>query len=110
MFRPCSVALRQTVRQTTRAYSTPAPTPAPSGRPAIAKSSCLPDTVLEGLNYLKDQPPVLAKPDSEYPDWLWNVLTPKVLPDDGPGGKKERRDRRLENKKKIKERNFMSTQ
>ena len=31
-------------------------------------------------------------------------------PDDGPGGKAERVKRRLENKKRVKERNFMSAQ
>lgn len=66
--------------------------------------------MLEGLNYKKDQEVVLAKPDEEYPDWLWTLLEPRVLPDDGPGGKKERYERRLENKKKLRERNFMLTQ
>ncbi|KAF9266720.1 hypothetical protein L218DRAFT_745744 [Marasmius fiardii PR-910] len=74
------------------------------------KSSCSPDTVLTGLNYLKGQEPVLAKPDEWYPDWLWTVLEPKKLEDDGPGGKFERAQRRKENKQRIKERNFMSTQ
>ncbi|KAK0441138.1 mitochondrial ribosomal protein L37-domain-containing protein, partial [Armillaria borealis] len=77
---------------------------------AAPKSSCPADTVLTGLNYLKSQEPVLAKPDEEYPDWLWTLLEPRVIPDDGPGGRAERYKRRLENKQKIRERNFMLTQ
>ncbi|KAG5334197.1 hypothetical protein C0989_004079 [Termitomyces sp. Mn162] len=73
-------------------------------------SSCTKDTVLTGLNYLKGQPPVLAAADEEYPEWLWTVLQPKVWPDDGPGGMAERVKRRKENKQRIKDRNFMSTQ
>ncbi|KAG6860248.1 hypothetical protein C0995_013698 [Termitomyces sp. Mi166 len=77
---------------------------------ATPLSSCTKDTVLTGLNYLKGQPPVLAAADDEYPEWLWTVLEPKVWPDDGPGGKAERVKRRIENKQRIKDRNFMSTQ
>lgn len=84
--------------------------PAQKAIPAIPQSSCAPDTVLAGLNYLKNQPPVLARPDEEYPAWLWTILRPKELEDDGPGGRKERMERRQENKQRIRERNFMSTQ
>jgi len=73
-------------------------------------SSCTPDTVLEGVNYLKGQSPVLALPDDQYPDWLWTILQPKEWPDDGPGGKAERVKRKIENKRRIKDRNFMQTQ
>ncbi|KAE9406116.1 hypothetical protein BT96DRAFT_987810 [Gymnopus androsaceus JB14] len=97
-----------------RAYSAPTKPPAqkPTSQtpPPIPKSSCPPDTILTGLNYLKNQSPVLALPDEEYPPWLWTVLRPKELEDDGPGGRKERIERRLENKQRIRERNFMSTQ
>ncbi|PAV23585.1 mitochondrial chloroplast ribosomal L54 L37 [Pyrrhoderma noxium] len=41
-------------------------------------SSCTEGTVLVGLNYLKGQPPVVAKKDEEYPPWLWDLLKPKV--------------------------------
>jgi large subunit ribosomal protein L54 len=74
------------------------------------QSSCPPDTLLTGLNWLKGQEPVLAKPDEEYPDWLWTILRPKEIPDDGPGGRKERMERRKQNKNNIRERNFMLTQ
>jgi large subunit ribosomal protein L54 len=77
---------------------------------SIPLSSCPGDTKLEGLNYLKGQAPVLALPDDQYPEWLWSILTPKVYPDDGPSGKAERVKRRAENKQRIKDRNFMSTQ
>jgi large subunit ribosomal protein L54 len=42
--------------------------------PAAPKSSCLPGTPLEGLNYYKDRQDPVALPDEEYPDWLWTVL------------------------------------
>jgi len=66
--------------------------------------------VLTGLNYLKGQPPVLARPDDEYPSWLWTILTPKVYEDDESGGKAERALRRAENRRRIKDQNFMKTQ
>ncbi|KAF8630452.1 hypothetical protein AX17_005429 [Amanita inopinata Kibby_2008] len=81
-----------------------------TGATAVPQSSCPADTILPGINYLKGQPPVLALADDQYPDWLWTVLEPKVWPEDGPGGKAERARRRQENKQRIKERNFMSTQ
>ncbi|TFK67110.1 hypothetical protein BDN72DRAFT_843486 [Pluteus cervinus] len=78
--------------------------------PAIPLSSCPPDTVLTGLNFLKGQSPVLALPDDQYPEWLWNILRPKEWQDDGPGGRAERAKRRHTNRGNIKDRNFMSTQ
>ena len=75
-----------------------------------APSTCLADTILPGINYLKGQPPVVALADEEYPKWLWTILQPKVLEDDGPGGKFERAKRRAANKQAIKDRNFMLTQ
>ncbi|KAJ7512077.1 mitochondrial ribosomal protein L37-domain-containing protein [Mycena galericulata] len=82
----------------------------PGVKKAIPTSSCVPDTVITGANYLKGQPPVLALPDEEYPEWLWNVLEQRVWPDDGPGGRGERAARRAENKRKIRDANFMKTQ
>jgi len=67
--------------------------------------------ILPGLNYLKGQPPVLARPDADYPPWLWE-LTKKVkkpLPDED-GSKVERTKRRKERKQRIKEQNFLKTQ
>ena len=73
-------------------------------------SSCAPNTVLAGLNYLKGQPPVIALPDEEYPPWLWDLLKPKVLPDDGPGGLAEKARLKKERQQRIKDANFMKTQ
>lgn len=75
-----------------------------------AKSSCPEGTILTGLNWLKGQPPVTAHADDKYPEWLWTLLDEKVLPDDGPGGKAERYRMRKENRQRIREQNFMSTQ
>jgi len=80
------------------------------GAGAGARSCCAPNTVLVGLNYLKDQPPVLALPDEEYPPWLWKLLDKSELPDDGPGGLAEKRRLRKENRQRIRDQNFMKTQ
>jgi hypothetical protein len=29
---------------------------------------------MSGLNYFKNKPDIVAKEDSEYPDWLWDLL------------------------------------
>ncbi|KAF7350432.1 Mitochondrial/chloroplast ribosomal protein L54/L37 [Mycena venus] len=73
----------------TRTYaSNAAAKSSPKGaQKAPPQSSCAPDTVITGANYLKGQPPVLALPDEEYPAWLWTVLEERVWPDDGPGGR-----------------------
>ncbi|KAI8982821.1 mitochondrial ribosomal protein L37-domain-containing protein [Trametes punicea] len=80
------------------------------GEPALAKSCCTENTVLVGLNYLKGQPEVLAMPDDAYPPWLWTLLQPKQIPDDGPGGKGEKMRLRKANRQRIREQNFMKTQ
>lgn len=41
---------------------------------APARSSCLPGTVLNGLNYLKGKTDPVALRDDEYPEWLWSCL------------------------------------
>ncbi|PPR00498.1 hypothetical protein CVT24_005521 [Panaeolus cyanescens] len=84
--------------------------PAASSSNAAPLSSCPPNTVLTGVNYLKGQQPVTAQPDEAYPEWLWTCLQPKVYEDDGPGGKLERVKRRAANRQAIKDRNFMQTQ
>ncbi|KAH7906000.1 mitochondrial ribosomal protein L37-domain-containing protein [Hygrophoropsis aurantiaca] len=111
--RPC--LRRACATQFSRAYAaaaaskTGASTPA-EGEKTLSLSSCPPNTVLAGLNYLKGQPPVLALPDEEYPPWLWDLLKPRTAEDDGPGGKAEKRRLRKENRQKLKDRNFMKTQ
>jgi large subunit ribosomal protein L54 len=89
---------------------TPSCSAEPSSQASIPVSSCPADTILPGVNYLKGQAPVVALPDDQYPEWLWNVLKPRVYEDDGPGGKKERMERRKANQRAIKDRNFMQTQ
>ncbi|PYH41930.1 mitochondrial 54S ribosomal protein mL54 [Aspergillus saccharolyticus JOP 1030-1] len=43
-------------------------------RPA---SICVAGTKMNGLNYFKNKPDVVALEDSEYPDWLWGLLDEK---------------------------------
>ncbi|KAI9510248.1 mitochondrial ribosomal protein L37-domain-containing protein [Russula earlei] len=88
--------------------ATEAGSPPTKGQPP--RSSCAPNTILVGLNYLKDQPPVLALPDEEYPPWLWKLLDKSELPDDGPGGQAEKRRLRKDNRQRIRDQNFMKTQ
>jgi large subunit ribosomal protein L54 len=40
----------------------------------VALSSCPAGTTLTGLNYFKGKTDPVAKPDGEYPDWLWRCL------------------------------------
>ncbi|KAI0672760.1 mitochondrial ribosomal protein L37-domain-containing protein [Trametes maxima] len=82
----------------------------PKSEPALAESSCTENTVLVGLNYLKGQPEVMAQADDAYPPWLWTLLQPKELPDDGPGGKAEKVRLRKANRQRIRDQNFMKTQ
>ncbi|KJA24209.1 hypothetical protein HYPSUDRAFT_136519, partial [Hypholoma sublateritium FD-334 SS-4] len=77
---------------------------------AIPASSCPADTIMPGINYLKGQAAVVALADDAYPEWLWGVLKERVYEDDGPGGVKERKDRRNLRQQAIKDRNFMQTQ
>ncbi|KAL4918809.1 mitochondrial ribosomal protein L37-domain-containing protein [Aspergillus aurantiobrunneus] len=37
-------------------------------------SSCIAGTTLQGLNYFKNKPELVALEDSEYPEWLWSLL------------------------------------
>ncbi|KAG9005266.1 hypothetical protein FRB93_009820 [Tulasnella sp. JGI-2019a] len=99
--------------------SAPAPptssSPTDSSPPATGRSSCLPDTVLEGVTWLKDQKPVVALPDDQYPGWLWTLLKPqhdpktvgKSGPPPEPGTPEAQKALRRENRKNIKAINFM---
>ncbi|GAA5976341.1 hypothetical protein JCM5350_001426 [Sporobolomyces pararoseus] len=62
------------------AAATAEPTPSTS---SSSLSSCPEGTVLKGLNYLKDESPILSKPDSEYPEWLWSLAS---APEEGGSG------------------------
>lgn len=50
--------------------------PGAPSKPVVERppSSCIAGTKLNGLNYFKNKPDVFAKEDSEYPDWLWDLL------------------------------------
>ncbi|KAF9218316.1 hypothetical protein BS17DRAFT_804846 [Gyrodon lividus] len=80
-----------------------------TAEPKKIVSSCSAGTVLTGLNYLKGEPPILARPDEDYPSWLWDLTTPKVLPDDGPGGKAEKRRLRQEHRQQLKDKNMFKS-
>lgn len=46
----------------------------------LRKASAAPKgTVLKGLQFLKDKQDPVALDDSEYPDWLWDLLDEKKL-------------------------------
>ena len=56
--------------------TTPAPTP--SATTTQRKPSSAPKgTVLKGIQYLKDKQDPVALDDSEYPEWLWDLLDEK---------------------------------
>ncbi|KAG6369765.1 mitochondrial ribosomal protein L37-domain-containing protein [Boletus reticuloceps] len=84
------------------------PKPA-SSEPSKTASSCPAGTIMTGLNYLKGEPPILAKPDEEYPAWLWELTKPRQLMDDGPGGKAEKRQLRLTHRQTLKDKNMFKT-
>ncbi|KAJ5692214.1 hypothetical protein N7462_001637 [Penicillium macrosclerotiorum] len=50
--------------------------PSAPTKPIIQRppSSCPAGTKMSGLNYFKNKPDVIAMEDSEYPDWLWDLL------------------------------------
>ncbi|KAG8862729.1 hypothetical protein FRB96_000739 [Tulasnella sp. 330] len=87
--------------------------------PDAMRSSCLPDTVLEGVTWLKDQKPIVSLPDDQYPPWLWTLLKPqhdpkvslgKSAPAPQPGTPEAQKALRRENRKNIKAVNFMKAQ
>ncbi|KAF8876118.1 hypothetical protein CPB84DRAFT_1761781 [Gymnopilus junonius] len=102
-----------------RGYATSNPSSSTSSAPASSSSpstAAVADAAAESVSrsswvsYLKGQQPVISLADDSYPEWLWTILKPKVYEDDGPGGKKERVERRKANRQAIKDRNFMQTQ
>lgn len=83
------------------------------------RSSCLPDTVLEGVTWLKDQKPIVSLPDDQYPPWLWTLLKPqhdnkvsggRSVATHQPGTPEAQKALRRENRKNIKAVNFMKAQ
>ncbi|RCK60667.1 54S ribosomal protein L37, mitochondrial [Candida viswanathii] len=77
---------------------------------AAPKSSCPAGTVLNLKVFKKGDEPV-AKEDSEYPDWLWDMLDQKKVMDTLQAQdflKWRKKQLRRDNKEKIKNNNFMS--
>jgi len=107
--RRCYAAKTEPVKEPSKADAAK-PTSSKAKSAGAPQSICAENTVLEGLAWLKDQPPVLAMADDQYPPWLWKLLEPKVIPDDGPGGKAEKYKLRRDRRQAIRDRNFMSTQ
>ncbi|KAI9282899.1 mitochondrial ribosomal protein L37-domain-containing protein [Umbelopsis sp. AD052] len=54
-----------------------APEPAPGSKKAAIASSVPQGTVLKGINYMKEGKDPIALDDSEYPEWLWDLLDEK---------------------------------
>ncbi|CDH55475.1 hypothetical protein RO3G_15550 [Lichtheimia corymbifera JMRC:FSU:9682] len=74
-----------------------------SSRPA---SSVPKGTVLKGINYLKDGKDPVALDDSEYPDWLWDLLDEKKQKQKTTRPS-NRQYHRKKNREAIKAMNFM---
>lgn len=66
-------AISSTTPGISQSLSTPEGVPA---KPVVERppSSCPAGTKMNGLNYFKNKPDIVAKEDSEYPDWLWDLL------------------------------------
>lgn len=78
--------------------------------PAVVKSSVPAGTVLKGCNVRKNGEDPVALPDDQYPEWLWDLLDPeiqdrKLKMDPVRYARKQRRE---ENRRKIKEQNFLA--
>ncbi|KAI7901547.1 mitochondrial ribosomal protein L37-domain-containing protein [Cokeromyces recurvatus] len=71
-----------------------------------APSSVPKGTVLKGIQYLKDKPDLMALDDSEYPDWLWDLLDEKKQKQK-TAKPTNRQYHRKQNRDAIKAMNFM---
>ena len=118
MFRPITRRLISSSRTILKAAIPKAPTTANSTTPSgnTVKSSCLVGTPLN-LNIRKGQKGPVALEDSEYPDWLWTILddTSSKVSDANLKElsvdeqlKLRKKEIRKENRKKIKQSNFIS--
>lgn len=79
-----------------------------SVKPAASRpaSSVPKGTVLKGINYLKDGKDPVALDDSEYPDWLWDLLDEKKQKQKTTRPS-NRQYHRKKNREAIKAMNFM---
>lgn len=81
---------------------------ATSTKEQLQKSACVSGTPLNLKIKKSGQEPV-ALEDSEYPEWLWDILDPKIQKaklEQDPA-KNAKKEMKLRNKKKIKMNNFM---
>ncbi|GAN10568.1 conserved hypothetical protein [Mucor ambiguus] len=66
------------IRNVASEPTTPASTPSTTTATTQRKPSSAPKgTVLKGIQYLKDKQDPVALDDSEYPEWLWDLLDEK---------------------------------
>ncbi|SCZ96849.1 BZ3500_MvSof-1268-A1-R1_Chr4-1g06782 [Microbotryum saponariae] len=98
---------------TTAAASPATPTPAAAAGTA-SLSSCPAGTVLPGLNFSKTGSDPIAKEDSEYPSWLWTLLSPRKAPASISGSPKDvalfdqKRKMKISSKTAIRARNTLT--
>ncbi|CAO3697152.1 unnamed protein product [Umbelopsis ramanniana] len=59
------------------AAAAPESAPAAGSKKAAIASSVPQGTVLKGINYMKEGKDPIALDDSEYPEWLWDLLDEK---------------------------------
>lgn len=78
----------------------------PTNTTARKPSSVPKGTVLKGIQYLKDKPEPVALDDSEYPDWLWDLLDEKKLKQK-TSKPANRQHHRKQSREAIKAMNFM---
>ncbi|ODV88734.1 hypothetical protein CANCADRAFT_148366 [Tortispora caseinolytica NRRL Y-17796] len=74
-------------------------------------STIVQGTVMKGINLKKNGADPIAKPDNEYPDWLWTLLDPEAqkqrLAQDPE--KMARKEWRAKNRKNIRTANFLKS-
>ncbi|KAI5299238.1 hypothetical protein KEM55_002412, partial [Ascosphaera atra] len=84
---------RASLHNSFRTYATAAPEAATGGAstaPALKQlhgpSTVPAGTPLKGINYLANKPEIVALPDEEYPDWLWNLVLDHKVAQTTAGG------------------------
>ncbi|KAK4511969.1 uncharacterized protein ATC70_003968 [Mucor velutinosus] len=68
----CAI-IRNAASESTTSASTSSSTATTQKKPSSAPKG----TVLKGIQYLKDKQDPVALDDSEYPEWLWDLLDEK---------------------------------
>lgn len=80
----------------------------PLAKKSVPVSTIPAGSPIKGLAYLKGETDPIAKPDEDYPSWLWNLLEPNM----GAGRmdtplRAVRRELNRENTNKIRKSNFL---